>query len=506
MSKELLKDETLAEKLIKRWFWLYFFSFLIAPSGYIIKLLISNDLSVAEVWVIYSIIWFVALLSNYNDLWFTESLKYFLPKFWINKKYDEFKTSLFLALWIQTLTAILIAILLWFGADFLAQNYFHSPVASEILKVFSLFFVVFNIFRTLETIFDSFQDTFATKFVDFIRMWSIVLFCLILFFSYKWSVLFYSLAWFWWTLIGLLVSFLIFFKKYKHILEKWKINLNKNLTKQIFSYAIWVVIATQWAMILWSMDLQMIIYFLWPKQAWYYTNYLSLLSIYSIFLWPIFWFLFPVTTELIEKKQDWKLSLMLSIFYKYFVVFGWIFSIFFAVFWSVIAFILFWKKFVYSGQLLSVWAWMVFLSILVSINFSVLAWLWKIKQRVKIIWIAALINFVLNVVLILKIWIVWAIIATFVSTFVMFILSFLEIKKSNIKIDFDWKFYLKNIVGLIVAGVVFYYCLKFFSFKSRLYDLKLLLVFIFVYVLWLSVWNFKEIKLLKTQVENTLEK
>ena len=49
MTKEILKDETLSEKFIKKGFWLYLFAFLIAPSGYIIRLLISNDLSVAEV-------------------------------------------------------------------------------------------------------------------------------------------------------------------------------------------------------------------------------------------------------------------------------------------------------------------------------------------------------------------------------------------------------------------------------------------------------------------------
>jgi hypothetical protein len=45
----MFKEETLSEKFIKKGFWLYFFSFLIAPSGYIIKLVISNDLSVEDV-------------------------------------------------------------------------------------------------------------------------------------------------------------------------------------------------------------------------------------------------------------------------------------------------------------------------------------------------------------------------------------------------------------------------------------------------------------------------
>jgi O-antigen/teichoic acid export membrane protein len=64
-----------------------------------------------------------------------------------------------------------------------------------------------------------------------------------------------------------------------------------------------VIVASQWWILLGSIDQQMIIYFLGPTAAGYYTNYNSLLMIYWIFLGPLFGFLFPITTELIEKKK-----------------------------------------------------------------------------------------------------------------------------------------------------------------------------------------------------------
>jgi len=496
MSKELLQDETLTEKLVKRWFWLYVFSFLIAPTGYIIKLLISNDLSVAEVWVIYSIIWLIGILSNYNDLGFTESLQYFLPKFWIKKKYNEFKSSIFLALGIQTITAVLIALWLWFGADWLASNYFHSENASLVLKIFSLFFIVYNIFRTLDTIFASFQDTFAYKIVEFVRMWSIVIIVAILFFSHQGSILTYSLAWFVWTIIWLLVALIIFIKKYKHTLEKWKLEINKNLAKTLFSYSIWVVIWAQAGMLLWQIDLQMIIYFLGPQQAWYYTNYLSLLGIYSLILWPIFWFLFPVTTELAEKKQTWKLSLMINLFLKYFVIFWIYFWLFIALFWTVIAFILFWKKFIPSGQLLFYSGWFIFINILIQIFFPILAGLGKIKQRVKILWLAALINFILNLFLIPHIGIIWAIISTIIGWIIIAILSGKEILKEWIKFNLDWKFYLKNIsIAILLWLGLYFLVIKNISFENRLNALWLILGSGLLYWALILVGNWKEVKL-----------
>jgi hypothetical protein len=81
---------SLAEKFIRKWFWLYIFSFIIWPIWYIIKIIISGELSVEEVWVLYWIISLVTMIWAYNDLWMTESLKYYLPKYVTNK---DFKNS-----------------------------------------------------------------------------------------------------------------------------------------------------------------------------------------------------------------------------------------------------------------------------------------------------------------------------------------------------------------------------------------------------------------------------
>lgn len=59
MSSELLQDETLAHKFIRRGFWGYFFMLFIAPTGYLVRLLVTNTISIEEVGVLYSIIGFV---------------------------------------------------------------------------------------------------------------------------------------------------------------------------------------------------------------------------------------------------------------------------------------------------------------------------------------------------------------------------------------------------------------------------------------------------------------
>jgi hypothetical protein len=42
----LNSTETLSQKFVRKGFWIYLFTFLIGPLGYLIKIIISHDLSV----------------------------------------------------------------------------------------------------------------------------------------------------------------------------------------------------------------------------------------------------------------------------------------------------------------------------------------------------------------------------------------------------------------------------------------------------------------------------
>jgi O-antigen/teichoic acid export membrane protein len=101
---ELLQEEALGAKLIKKGSRGYFFMILIAPVGYIIKVLVSNALSVEEIGIFYSVLGLIVLLSSYNDLGLTEALMYFLPNYWIEKKYNEFKTIWYITLGTQLIS------------------------------------------------------------------------------------------------------------------------------------------------------------------------------------------------------------------------------------------------------------------------------------------------------------------------------------------------------------------------------------------------------------------
>ncbi len=503
-NHEFLQDETLSKKLLQKGFWLYFFAYLIWPIGYLIRIILSNDLSVWEVGLIYSIISFVSLLSIYNGLGLTESLRYFIPKFYIKKQFDFIKTTLSSALIVQMLTSVLIIAILRFWWWWLADHYFHSPDAEIVLKYFCLYFLWINLFQILQTVFISFQDTFSNKVIDFMKMVGILCFTLILFFTGNGSIMSYSIAWVVWLIVWILLWVFIFFKKYSFIITQWKITNDKKMMKTFLKYSAWTFVAMNAGVLMGAIDQQMVIVILGPESAGYFTNYQSLLNIMSVLIWPIMGLMFPLFTELFEKKQTDKIVLLRSFLYNYLGVFAVSLSLFLVALWPEIAVTLFGEKFLKSGELLSVWAGFYILQLLFSVSFLMLAAMWKVKQRTYIMLVAIVFNIVLNLILLQTIWVVGAIIATVVSWIVMLVLSMRILdKKYNAKLEYSFIF--KNLALFVVLWMIIFILKDNFLVLDNDYRY---VNFITLAVTWLVFYwiiagfNYKKFAFLKKEIKN----
>ena len=502
---DLLKDETLSQKLIKKWFWLYFFSYLSAPIWYMVRLFISNSpqVSVADFWVLYSIISLITFLYTYNDLWLTESLNYFLPRFYIKKEYNHIKTVIWLSLWIQILTWILISAWLWFWWEWLALHYFQSENAVLILRYFCAYFILTNIFQVIQTIFTAFQKTFDYQFTSFARMFLILVLVMLCYFTWKWTVWRYSLAWVSWLWLTIFISVLLY-KKYRPSLMKWKFHWDTVMLKKYSKYALWAFI-WWWIWSLFGQIIQqMVLYFLWAENAWYYSNFLSLFYIGTTLIGPIMSLIFPIVSELIEKKDEHKLSLLYSFFYNYFSILILSFSTLFIVLGPEICIALFWKQYLISWILLQhAWIFLLF-SLLASFNYSVLAWMWKVRERVYITWIACLLTIIVTVIWI-KLWgIYWAWIAFGLSNVFTWWLSLYLLKKQNFTLTVNWKFAIKNILLFIILWLIIYFWKDYFidvDWNRWIMILKIIIIWLLFYSA-IALCNINIIKILKGELKN----
>lgn len=493
---------SLSEKFLKKGFWLYLFSFIIAPIWYIIKIILSWELTVSEVWILYGIISLITLISAYNDLWMSESLKHFIPQFVTEKRYDKVKSILFYALFTQISTSLLIAWFFYFWANYIAINYFKTDLAIETLKVFAFFFIWLNIFQTLNTFFMAVQDTFYAKVSDTLRIFFTMLSVL---FVYLWdtsTLLNYSYTWIVWLYIWVLIIIYFFYTKYyKKYLKTNKIIIDIKLIKKIFKYSSMVFLWTSAWTILSQLDMQMIIYMLGTTEAWYYTNYLSIIWIPFILIWPIFAFLFPVFSELHSKKRHEEIKLIKWVFVKNFILLWVMFNIFFFIFAEIIAFTLFWEKFINSWIILKYSILLLIFNFLFQINLNILAWIWKAKERVKIILITIIFNFIMNLILINVIWVYWAALATWFGWILIWGLSEIFLGKKYYT-WFDFQNIIKNVIIFWIIWTWMYYSLEnylwiktiflevwinWLNFKNYLLELDRFISFIFLFIFF-TIW------------------
>lgn len=504
MDGELLADQPLGQKLIKKGFWLYFFAYLIGPAWYLVRVIVSNSVSVADVGILYTVLWLIGLLNVYNDLWLTESLQYFLPRYRLNKQYNYIKTSIYLSLTVQIFTAIIIAIFLRLGAPRLADHYFHSEQAVIILKYFCFYFLGINLFQVLQNIFIAFQDTLSSQLMDFIRMRSVVGFTILFFFTGKQSIERYSINRILWLFAWIIIASIIFYKKYRKNLLQWKMVFEKPMLKEYIKYALWCFLSLNVLTLFWQAIQQITIVMIWPDAAGYYTNFLSLFGIAAIVIWPIMGIIFPIVSELVSKKDTKKLSLLFDFFYTYFSIFSFSLAAFFIVLGPQLALIFFGHKFIFSGTLLSRSAICIIFNILFWFNFGVLAGLWKIKERVKVLLITTVLTIIVTIWTIPILWIYGAILWFGISQLLLFILSYHILNKTT-KIHIHRWFVIKNILFIsILWGIIRYIKWNIFIFDDLLrYSnlIKMIVLGLCFYILF-AAFNYKKALELKNEIKN----
>lgn len=448
-------DESLKEKFVRRGVWIYLFSFIIGPMGYVTKMILSADLTVEQIGVFYGIISLITLVGTYNDLGLTEALGYFLPKFAVAKQYGKFRAAFLYALGAQVLSSVVLGAGFFFFSDLLGTHYFKSPEAAELLRIFCLFFLCNNLIHIGTSVFGSLQETKYQYFVNFIRSFFSLVFVAALWMMGKGALLAYAWAWIFPLLLAIVWNFsILYFRVYKTYLVGIPTDHSDGLFKKIFSYALLVLLTANVGMLLSQVDMQLIITMLGPKEAGYYTNYLSLIGIPFILITPLIGFLFPVISGFSGGKEDEKIAAIRRFFLKYFSVAAIPVSLVLGLFGTDFAIAFFGEKFEESGRIL---AWSVpflIFNFLVQINFQILGGLGKIKERLKILAIGLAFNVPLNLVLIPVLGASGSALAVGLSWIPIWYLS--EKKCSEFGSGFDWRFFLKNL-GILsaVAGAAF---------------------------------------------------
>jgi O-antigen/teichoic acid export membrane protein len=378
---------------------------MIAPIGYIVKVMLSHDLSVADIGALYGIISLLTLLTGYADLGMSESLYYFLPKYAVQKEYKHMKYILLITFLVHIISGIALSLFLYFWSTWLANSYFSNPEIVPLVQIAAFYFLWLSVMGFVLAVFGALQYVKFQKGIEMIRSIIMLIGTMILFFTSPGEIVSYMWCW----VLGVCLSALIWLlfisrQIYTPYLSDIAFKNTNDTWRHFLKYSLATFLTGNVSLLLSQIDTQLVIYLSGVEQAGYYSNYLSLINIPFIFLSPIIAFLFPVISELAGKKDDEKIKLVFRLFSLYFWIIGIWVTVFFYTVGPSLAITFFSYKFEESGYILQYSAPFMVFAILIQLQSQILWGVGKAKQKLIALSTVLPINIFLNIFFISVLW------------------------------------------------------------------------------------------------------
>lgn len=444
------------EIFIKNTFWIYFFTIISAPLGYFIRILYAKNLTPEEFGLFYSILGFFGIVSLFNDLGFTETLKYYGIKFLKEKNYEKLRLSFYYSIIIQAITSLLLIGIIMYFSNFFAKYYFKSGEFVKILPILSFYFIIINIIKPIIVMLEINFNYFLNKLYNFLYLFIVLLFSSIFYFCFKKiNIIIISYIWSATFVFLFILFFIISLKKYKFI-RNISIKYEKKLIKELFSYGLIVVIGSSATILLNRIDVQMITYFLNLKDVAYYQIALSIGSILTILFSPVSIILQTLSSKLILENKKEELNKLLSYIYLFILFISLPIFLILILYNKLIINLLFSSNYFYSSKLSIIILFFYYINIYLFINYSIIFGLKKLKEKNKMLIVAGIFNIILNYILIKYFDIYGAGIATLIVTSYLFIYSLIIMFKENVKINLNLRTLFKILIlNLIFLGTIF---------------------------------------------------
>lgn len=434
---------------LKDFYLLYIVNFLILPLGFLIKIFYTNTLTPSEVGFLYSVINTTIFLNIFVNLGLSQSLVYHIPKFRVKNNLQAIRNLFHYTFSIQIFLAIILSSLVYLFSDFIALNYFKNLDFSIYIKVFVLYLFSEVLFQNVMSILNAYQLNVFSKSIGIIQKVSILVFSILFFFLMENDLaLYFALSWGIATLLSTVLYFIIFLKKFPYLLKFP--TFDKQLLKQHFSYAYYTLFTGIGSIILNKIDIVMITYFLTTASVAFYDVSFSLVhflsgsfAVFSLIFMPMF-------SELKEKKDFKTLNTILNTLYG--IIFFLILPISLTFFLFPDEFLktLFGEEYLAGASVLALFSLFSIFKIFSTYNMSFVSGLGRAKTLSKIILPVALLNVVLNLLLIQVLGIVGVAIATIVGWILLSILTYRIISKETY---FRLKIF--NLIKIFFLAIVF---------------------------------------------------
>jgi stage V sporulation protein B len=423
------------------------FNILAGITAYLTRLILARSMTPAEYGLFYAVFTLVTFSLFFRDLGFDQALVKYIAEWKVTKKYNEIKTAIAAVLCIQLVASIILSIVFFTLADFLAQNYFRNPAAATILKVLIIYVLFSLTIRTIRGLFQGIQEMGLFSSTEFIKN-TIVFITSAIFISLGFGIFAPMIAF---AIVGpiFLLTYLPFIIKKYSFLKDSKIANFSSTAHQLWIFGMQVFATSAGSKIIGEIDTLILTY----------TRTLTEVGIYNVVLPSAMALLmigtsaasaaFPMVSELWAKNDKIRLSKGITLLNNYSFVIMAPVLLTIAVFASFFLNLLFGSEYTPGSTALQILLIGVLFFIVAVINMNIISGIGKPKEVTKIVIAAAVVNLILNIIFIPIYGINGAAFATTISYLLALLISTRKVT-TYMNIQFPIKQWLKTALAAAI--------------------------------------------------------
>ncbi len=399
---------------------------LAAGVAYLTRIVLARTLSPAEYGLFSAVLTFTIFFLFFRDLGMGDALVRFIPQFQVQKKFDQIKTVLTGVFLVQLVTSLILAVLFILFADVLASDYFKDAQAKPLLLIFVVYIMTSIFFTNLKSIFQGFQRMTFYPLVELTKNSIILLLTLILLrfgLGVRAPALAYALS----SLILVVIFVPVALRTFSFY--RYRITNLLAQTRALFFFGLPMIFTDIGGKLIGYTDTLMLTYYASLSEVGIYNVVLPT-ALMVVFLGKSAGsVVYPLVSELWAKKDLRRLTAGLVLWYKYaFVLLIPVVGILF-LFSGVFLSLFFGPAYATGAMALQILLAGTIFYLVASLNSHTLTAIGQAKRVTVIIFLAAVINVLLNVLLIPRYSIEGAAVATLVSYLFIFLASTWTIRK-----------------------------------------------------------------------------
>lgn len=447
------EEASLTKRLIKKGSIVTFYTVLTAPVGYIIKILYSRTLTVEEFGLLYAVIAFIGIFKAYQDLGFSFSLSYYTSRY--TREHSDKQSVLVSQLLSHSLLStflfsLLLAVLVFFSADWLAAEYFKVTGAGSVVKASSLLLVATGISMILKNLFIGLQKEAYFSSAEFVRLFSIVLFSGLLYFSHADSVFNYTVVWSVSLLVVALHYIRLLYRHHKNLL--FPFSFDWTMYKKLFVFTPAYMSNQVIYFAINQTGLIFLTLFVGVTDVGVYSVIIPIVSIPSMFLNPLQNVLFPIVTKLAINDKK-KLTEVIEQVVRVLPFFTLYFNFFILLFPKYIIGLLFSNQWISAGALpLVIMAIGYVFNSLAGYFTRIIDGMGLIRERMKMLAVIAVINLAVGWALIFAYGVTGLVITQTITSLATIILFGLLIR-SRVVFEIPWMLFTKYLLFLLAIYI-----------------------------------------------------